>query len=390
MNSSLGKGRSATDVGDAWTTSDASELYDIERWGKGYFSIGPEGQLLVHPKKEPQRSIDLKQLVDRLQLRGINLPTLIRFRDILRHRLRDIHDAFQAAISAARVSGPLHLRVPDQGEPAAAGRGRGAAVRPPVQLRPRGGLEARAAGGRRGQQQRDADHLQRVQGCRVHRDGDGGPEDRAAHHSGRREVHRARPDPRIRGKGRRAAANRLPREARGPRRRPVAVVGRLSLQVRPHRDRDAAGPRRAQEPRHGGLLQAAPLPPRQPDSQHPDREAGAQRGGACLRRARTATAPGWSTWTSAAGSASITTARRRTSSRARTTRCRSTPTTSSITSSRCATRPAWRIRRSSRRAAARSSRITACSCSTSSGCPASATSGCPTTRPTTWSSRWSI
>ena len=105
MNSSLGKGRSATDVGDAWTTSDASELYDIERWGKGYFSIGPEGQLLVHPEKEPQQSIDLKQLVDRLELRGINLPTLIRFRDILRHRLRDIHDAFQAAISQHAYQG---------------------------------------------------------------------------------------------------------------------------------------------------------------------------------------------------------------------------------------------------------------------------------------------
>ena len=105
MNSSLGKGRTATDVGDAWTVSDANELYDIERWGKGYFSVGSEGQLLVHPTKEPGRSIDLKQLVDRLQLRGINLPTLIRFRDILRHRLRDIHDAFQTAISAHNYLG---------------------------------------------------------------------------------------------------------------------------------------------------------------------------------------------------------------------------------------------------------------------------------------------
>jgi arginine decarboxylase len=105
MNTSLGKGRTATDVGDTWTVSDANELYDIERWGKGYFSIGPDGQLLVHPAKDPGRFIDLKQLVDRLQLRGINLPTLIRFRDILRHRLRDIHDAFQTAITAHNYQG---------------------------------------------------------------------------------------------------------------------------------------------------------------------------------------------------------------------------------------------------------------------------------------------
>ncbi len=105
MNTSLGKGRTATDVGDTWTVSDASELYDIERWGKGYFSVGSEGQLLVHPAKEPGRFIDLKQLVDRLQLRGINLPTLIRFRDILQHRLRDIHDAFQTAIASHNYQG---------------------------------------------------------------------------------------------------------------------------------------------------------------------------------------------------------------------------------------------------------------------------------------------
>ena len=94
-----------------------------------------------------------------------------------------------------------------------------------------------------------------------------------------------------------------------------------------------------------------------------------------------------STWTSAAASASTTTARRPTSSRAPTTRSRNTPTTSSITSRACATRRAWRTRRSCPRAAARWSRITACSCSTSWACRASATSRCRRSRPTTWSSR---
>ncbi|MEO7189623.1 MAG: biosynthetic arginine decarboxylase [Vicinamibacterales bacterium] len=85
--------------GDPWTVSDASELYEIERWGKGYFSIGGNGHVLVHATREPERAIDLKQLVDHLQLRGIGLPILIRFRDILRQRLADIYGAFQAAIT---------------------------------------------------------------------------------------------------------------------------------------------------------------------------------------------------------------------------------------------------------------------------------------------------
>ena len=97
--------RSAHDVGDAWTAADAAELYEIARWGKGYFSIGENGQVKVHPTKNPSRSIDLKQLVDDLQRRGIGLPTLIRFRDILADRLQDIYEAFQGAIAQHEYSG---------------------------------------------------------------------------------------------------------------------------------------------------------------------------------------------------------------------------------------------------------------------------------------------
>jgi arginine decarboxylase len=84
---------------------DASELYEIARWGKGYFGISEAGHVRVHPTKEAGRSIDLKQLIDQLQLRGIALPTLIRFRDVLQHRLRDIQEAFQVAINQHEYSG---------------------------------------------------------------------------------------------------------------------------------------------------------------------------------------------------------------------------------------------------------------------------------------------
>jgi arginine decarboxylase len=91
--------------GDPWTVTDASELYEIERWGKSYFSIGPNGHVRVHATKDPERWIDLKQLVDHLQLRGIGLPILIRFRDILRQRIADIHGAFQSAITQHSYDG---------------------------------------------------------------------------------------------------------------------------------------------------------------------------------------------------------------------------------------------------------------------------------------------
>src|ERR671911_1433468 len=88
-----------------WSTTEANELYDVERWGQGYFSINEHGHLQVHPTKEPARGVDLKRLIDRLQLRGLSVPILLRFTDILKHRLGEIHSAFQAAIAQHQYQG---------------------------------------------------------------------------------------------------------------------------------------------------------------------------------------------------------------------------------------------------------------------------------------------
>jgi arginine decarboxylase len=99
LNPRLSEGTLVREPAERWTVTDASELYDVARWGKGYFSVGPQGHILVHPTKEPARTIDLKELVDTLLLRGISMPILIRFAEILKHRLQDIHEAFQGAIA---------------------------------------------------------------------------------------------------------------------------------------------------------------------------------------------------------------------------------------------------------------------------------------------------
>src|SRR5688572_25876203 len=96
---------SSTSSTRAWSVHDASELYEVPRWGHGYFAVNAAGHLQVHPTKDPARSIDLKELVDRLQLRGISLPVLVRFTDILEHRLGEIHAAFHGAISQHQYQG---------------------------------------------------------------------------------------------------------------------------------------------------------------------------------------------------------------------------------------------------------------------------------------------
>jgi arginine decarboxylase len=101
----IAPGSSATSTTRAWSVHDASELYEVSRWGHGYFSVNSAGHVQVHPTKDPARAIDLKELVDRLQLRGISLPVLVRFTDILEHRLGEIHAAFQTAISQHQYQG---------------------------------------------------------------------------------------------------------------------------------------------------------------------------------------------------------------------------------------------------------------------------------------------
>src|SRR6195256_2872169 len=84
---------------DRWSIAEAGELYDVASWGKGYFAVGSNGHVWVRPDKDTSRAIDLKELVDNLQLRGISLPILIRFGEILKHRLGEMHQAFQNAIA---------------------------------------------------------------------------------------------------------------------------------------------------------------------------------------------------------------------------------------------------------------------------------------------------
>jgi arginine decarboxylase len=88
-----------------WKVQDAYETYGVRNWGKGYFGINDKGNVTVHPNKKPEEAIDLKELVDQLQERGIQLPILLRFTDILRHRVGEIYEAFTNAINEFSFQG---------------------------------------------------------------------------------------------------------------------------------------------------------------------------------------------------------------------------------------------------------------------------------------------
>jgi arginine decarboxylase len=74
-------------------------VYAISRWGEGYFGINAAGHLSVRPNPASSTEIDLSLLAARLRDEGLSLPVLVRFDDILRHRVRTLRGAFEAAMS---------------------------------------------------------------------------------------------------------------------------------------------------------------------------------------------------------------------------------------------------------------------------------------------------
>lgn len=82
-----------------WTIADSLETYSIRQWGAGYFGINDKGNVVMHPAGPGTPNFDLKELVDEVRRRGIGLPLLIRFTDVLRHRVVHLNEAFKKAIA---------------------------------------------------------------------------------------------------------------------------------------------------------------------------------------------------------------------------------------------------------------------------------------------------
>lgn len=88
-----------------WTSSDSAQLYGIPDWGKGYVSVNAAGHVCVLPTKDPAKQIDLKEVIDGLRERGVHTPVLLRFNDILDHRLREIRKSFDDAMTEQQYTG---------------------------------------------------------------------------------------------------------------------------------------------------------------------------------------------------------------------------------------------------------------------------------------------
>lgn len=92
--------------------TNSDDLYGIQSWGAGYFTATERGTLAIHPDHDPARSIDLHELIQGLDERGVQTPVLLRFSDIVRHRLTQIRSAFDKAIETEDYKAPYRCVYP--------------------------------------------------------------------------------------------------------------------------------------------------------------------------------------------------------------------------------------------------------------------------------------
>jgi arginine decarboxylase len=89
----------------AWDIEAARTLYNIQRWGAKYFDINDAGHVVARPLQEAGAAVDITDVIEEARGRGLKFPLLIRFQDILRHRVEAINTAFRNSIAEFNFQG---------------------------------------------------------------------------------------------------------------------------------------------------------------------------------------------------------------------------------------------------------------------------------------------
>ena len=82
-----------------WDVESAIATYNVDGWGSGYFTVNAEGNVVAKPLQENGGSINILEVVSEARTRGLSFPLVIRFQDLLRHRVESVNLAFQNAIT---------------------------------------------------------------------------------------------------------------------------------------------------------------------------------------------------------------------------------------------------------------------------------------------------
>jgi arginine decarboxylase len=89
----------STEAARPWDIEAARNLYNIHRWGAKYFDINDEGHVVARPLQDAGVAVDITDVIEEAKGRGLKFPLLIRFQDILRHRVEALNQSFRSAIA---------------------------------------------------------------------------------------------------------------------------------------------------------------------------------------------------------------------------------------------------------------------------------------------------
>ncbi len=87
-----------------WTVAEAERLYGFKRWGSPYFSVDKDGFVCAHPSAD-ERVVRIDDVIKEATSKGIKAPMVVRFQDLLRHRVERLNRAFQASIQEEDYQG---------------------------------------------------------------------------------------------------------------------------------------------------------------------------------------------------------------------------------------------------------------------------------------------
>ncbi|MCB0406840.1 MAG: biosynthetic arginine decarboxylase [Bdellovibrionales bacterium] len=95
----------ADTVSESWSPKDSAELYGLDYWGNSYFSVNDIGNVILTPNGTKGPAVDLLKVTEDLKQRGIRVPILLRFPDIVKSRIELINSCFKNAIESTNYMG---------------------------------------------------------------------------------------------------------------------------------------------------------------------------------------------------------------------------------------------------------------------------------------------
>jgi arginine decarboxylase len=93
-----------TKAASAWSAAKSEEHFGFKRWGSGHFSVDSDGFVQVQPLVDG-RAIRILDVINEAHGMGLRAPMVIRFQDLLRHRVVQLNETFRTAIKEESYKG---------------------------------------------------------------------------------------------------------------------------------------------------------------------------------------------------------------------------------------------------------------------------------------------